>query len=376
MGSLTADRAEARALMLLRAIPGVGDVTLHRLVERFGSGSAALEAPADDFAGVAGTEAAAARSAPEPADAAERGLAWCRSNGAQLAVRGRPPYPERLLHLTDPPAFLFLRGDPSLLEPPVVTVVGSRRSTAYGRRVATEVARAVVRAGVTVASGLALGIDAAAHRAALEAGGRTLAVLGTGLDVEHPPSNRGLSRRIGAEGLLVTEFMPGDGPQAHNFPRRNRILAALAQVVVVVEAARRSGALITADHALSLGREIVAVPGSIYAPGSQGTNRLVRVGAHALVDPEQVLDYLPDYVLEREGEGAGEPVPPDALGPDVGSVWSVLGPEGRHVDELASDAALDSRRTLAALTALELAGWVQKESGMRFIRVGSARGGA
>ena len=356
--------ADARALLLLQSLPGVGDVGVQRLLERFGGARAALGSSFAAFAAVAGEAAARAREDPSHAERVEGALAWCGREGVAVVPRGAAGYPERLGHLPDPPAVLFLRGDPTLLQRETVAVVGSRRSTDYGRRVARELALALSRSGVVVASGLALGIDGEAHRAALEGPGSTLAVLGSGPDRAHPSSHARLFRRICREGLVVSEFLPGMLPLPYHFPRRNRILAALARIVVVVEAAERSGALITADHALSLGRRVLAVPGSIHAPSSRGTNALILAGATPVLGPDTVLELL-------HGVGATPPLPtapPPELGRDALLVWDGLADQPGHVDELARRAGLPAPRTLVALSLLEVSGWARQQPGMRFTR--------
>jgi DNA processing protein len=216
-----------------------------------------------------------------------------------------------------------------------------------------------------VASGLALGIDAEAHLAALAADGKTLAVLGAGLAKPYPRRHAGLFRRIAREGLLISEFLPHEHALKHHFPRRNRTLAALAQVVVVVEAAERSGALNTASHATDLGRDLLAVPGPIYAPMSRGTNELLR-RALPLLSPATVLEHL--------SGGSGQALslfpldPPADVGPDALRVWNALAEAPRHVDELARAAELAPSRALAALSRLEVGGWIRQEPGARFAR--------
>ena len=353
---------EARALLLLRDLPGVGDGGVQRLVDRFGSGREALGAGERAFSRAAGDGAARARGDPSARATVDRALGWCARRGALVVPRGSPSYPARLHHNPDPPAVLFLLGDAALLEREVVVLVGSRRSTSYGRRVARDLGHALARQGVVVASGLALGVDGEAHAAALEAPGSTLAVLGCGPDRAHPPSHAGLFRRICRQGLAVSEFLPGQPPLPFHFPRRNRILAALSQVVVVIEAAQRSGALITADHALSLGRKVMAVPGPIDSVPSRGTNQLIQSGATPCLGPLSVLEQL-------RGVGAelSEPVsPPRGLGDDAERVWTGLREQEAHVGVLARRVGLPARRTLVALSVLEVEGWVRQEPGMRF----------
>lgn len=357
---------EARSLLLLQCLPGLGDRLIHHLLHRFGSGAEALAAPPAAFADVVGPEAERARwdlSVHRPA--VNRALDWARRHGARVLPRTGDGYPASLLKLDDPPPVLFVQGDPSLLDRTMVTVVGSRRCTSYGRRVAADVATLLARQGIVVVSGLARGIDAAGHRATLEAGGATLAVLGTGLAVPYPRSNVGLFRRIGREGLLVSEFMPHTSAAAHHFPRRNRILAALPRRVVVVEAAQRSGALITARLALEWGRcDVVAVPGPIYSPLSEGTNELIRGAAGALVDAEGVLEGLDGFDL-RVTPARRDPL---VLAPEARALWFALGPQAEPVDALSRRAGVSSGEALAALSSLEMDGWARREPGMRFLR--------
>ncbi len=212
---------------------------------------------------------------------------------ARLGLRalplGAPDYPERLATLRDAPPLLWVRGDFARLESPLVAVVGARRATGYGREASRQLAAALAAAGVGVVSGLARGIDAAAHRGALEAGGSTAAVLGCGPDEIYPPEHRRLAEALLERGAVLSEFPPGTPPRAHHFPLRNRIISALAAAVVVVEARPRSGSLITARHALEQGREVLVVPGPIDAPASEGSNRLLRDGAAPVLDVSDVL---------------------------------------------------------------------------------------
>jgi DNA processing protein len=359
---------ELSALLVLQLLPGVGDLNLQKLLDVFGSGQEALRAPHGSFARAAGPSAAASRAAPELARLVRRALDWCGDRGVQVLHRWMPDYPAALACIPNPPSVLFMWGDRTLLEREVVTVVGSRAASEYGRRVAGEVAAVAVGGGAVVASGLALGIDAEAHRAALQSGGKTLAVLGSGLARPHPRSHARLFQRIVQEGLLISEFLPHEPPFPWNFPRRNRTLAALSKVVVVVEAAQKSGALNTATHAIELGKDLLAVPGSIYAPNSRGTNTLLA-SASPLVSPSGILDYLsrrPDAQLTLG------PVAPEGLGADALRVWDALSGASRHVDEVARAAKLGTSVVLATLAVLEVAGWVRQEPGARFSRSSSA----
>ena len=271
--------------------------------------------------------------------------------GARLLLRDEAAYPTPLLDLPDPPPYLFAIGDFDILAPPVVAVVGTRAATPYGERVTREVAGALARAGACIVSGLARGIDATAHRAALEAGGRTAAVLGTGIDVAYPRANSALHAAIAGRGLLLSEHGPGERATAGSFPRRNRVIAALAGVTIVVEAGARSGALITAGHALDLGRTVAAVPGPIDGPQSAGSNELLRDGAVVIAS---VADAVALAGLTPPAARPGPHVEGDEL-----VVWEALAAGPADMDALASRTALPARRCLAAVTALEVAGSVE-----------------
>jgi len=274
--------------------------------------------------------------------------------------RGSAEYPPLLAELHDPPPQLYLRagGDPALLRRPCVSVVGSRSCSPYGAQVARTTARELVAAGVVVVSGLARGIDGEAHRGALDGEGETVAVLGCGIDRDYPRSNAELARGIVRAGLVISEYPPGVEPAPWRFPARNRIVAGIALATVVVEARERSGALITADFALELGRDVFAVPGEVTSSLSAGTNDLLRQGAAPLLTTDDVLGVL-----------GLDPVPSSpsrakALSPAVGRVLPAIHDSPGSVDELARSAGLDSAAAAAALVELELEGLVVSADGI------------
>lgn len=368
-----ADRDWLRALMALRAWPGLGDRSIRRLVERFGSPEAALRAPPDQK-GLPLSRGVPRRRDPDALLArADELLDACDRRGILVIGWGRPGYPASLAALHDPPMVLFLRGKRHLLGERMVAVVGARRATAYGRMSAEILGSRLARSGLCVVSGLALGIDGAAHRGALAAGGKTVAVLGAGIDTPHPRSHAGLFERIAEVGLLVSEFLPGEPPLPHHFPRRNRVIAALAEAVVVVEAAVRSGALITVDHALDLGREVFAVPGPVDSPQSVGTHALIRDGARILADLSAVpaeMGWEPIAPV-RCGDPSSEA--PPGVGSDARVLWHMLRAEARFVDDLVEASALEAGRALAALSELEIGGFaVRGASGLVRLREGTS----
>ena len=265
--------------------------------------------------------------------------------------RGDPRYPAALEDLPDPPRRLWARGDLAILERPTEAIVGTRRATAYAERVTRQLATTLARAGACVISGLARGVDAAAHHGALEVGGATIAVLGTGLDVCFPKGHASLQRDIAARGLLLTELPPTDAAHGGSFPRRNRIIAALARATIVVEAGVKSGALITATRALEMNRTVAAVPGPIDVPQAQGSNELVRDGATvvtSMADALALLGLTAPIRLHEIPEGTSER-----------TVWQALEVGGLDLESLAARASLPAHETLAAVSALELRGLVE-----------------
>ncbi len=322
---------DPEALLQLRILPGLGDRTMDALLRHSATEDELLRRGWEHARAWAGRRGG---TVPTPAGVearVRRIRERCGELGARWVIRGREGYPEALERLPDPPHVLFLRGNSGLLDTPSVAVVGARRATAYGRRMAERIAGELAQAGVPVLSGLALGIDGAAHRGALEGGGHTAAVLGSGVDVPHPPSHRSLFRRLVQEGLVLTEFLPGTPPRAHHFPRRNRILAALAPAVVVVEAARGSGALITANQALGLGGEVLAVPGNAEDPGIQGNLDLFRDGARVAAGARDVFRALGwDW---PEESGGGNPAHPSEASARAGE-WGGSGSGARAEDDL------------------------------------------
>lgn len=349
-----------RALLRLSGSPGWGPARIREGLERTGSVASLVEE--------------ASRKGPlAPVADVDAIAASCRAAGVTTTALDGSRYPAELRHLPDPPPILYSRGDLSALEAPRVVVVGSRRATAYGRRAAEALAAEASRAGWLVVSGMALGIDGAAHRGALDAGGRSVAVLGSGPDRPTPRAHRGLAARLLERGCLLSELPPGTPARPHHFPRRNRILAALGAKVVVVEAARRSGALITARMALEIGREVWAVPGSVFSPVCEGAHLLLEDGARPVVTPGHWAQVLRDGAVAEGGGRRGRPHPDgevlESWDDDVRAVWAVLGDGSHTLDELLlAEAALGSVRILSALSLLELGGWVWRGPGGAFQR--------
>ncbi|HEV8436769.1 MAG TPA: DNA-processing protein DprA [Methylomirabilota bacterium] len=295
-------------------------------------------------------------------------------------ARQDPEYPAQLRDVPDAPEYLHVRGVLVREDALAVAVVGARRATPYGTAFAEDLGGELASRGVTVVSGLARGIDSAAHRGALRAGGRTIAVLGSGVDVIYPPENRRLAAEIEGHGALVSQFAPGTPPLAHHFPARNRVIAGLSLGVVVVEAAEKSGALITARLAAELGREVMAVPGRVTAAQSRGAHALIRDGAALVRDGQDVIDELParwrQCVRPPAAHAAEEPRRGADTAEGVGdageerALLEAVGEEPVTMDDVIERSGLASGRVAALLVGLELQGRVRQVEGQRFVQVG------
>jgi DNA processing protein len=298
------------------------------------------------------------------AQSALRDQQWLSAHGVTLLAITDPDYPALLLEIADPPPLLYIWGDRECLAAPQLAVVGSRRPTRQGIADATAFAGALASAGFAVASGLARGIDAAAHQAALDVGGKTVAVMGTGLDCIYPTVNCALAEAIRHNGALVTEFPLGTPPRAVHFPSRNRIISGLSLGVLVVEAALKSGSLVTARLALEQNREVFAIPGSIHNPVSRGCNTLIRSGATLVQDARDILDELLGWSGARGAEPAlrAEAAPIELVG-DEAAVFAALGFELTALESILDHVALSVPAVLAALAELELLGLVENRCG-------------
>ena len=350
-------------------VPGVGPVRYRALVERFGSPRAVLEAPLEALIEVPGmdrptAEAVRVHRAPKLVEAQMKAL---ERTGAKAISLWDPDYPPLLKEIPDPPPILFVLGNVEALSVQGIAVVGTRALTPYGRSVTEELVGGLVDRGFAIFSGMARGIDGVAHRAALEKDGTTVAVLGCGVDVVYPPEHRKLRDRIIRRGAVVSEFPMGTKPEAPNFPRRNRIISGMSLGTVVVEAGEQSGALITAAFALEQNREVFAVPGSIRAPKSRGTNRLIQRGAAKLVvEVEDILQELPT----PKGDLPLKPPPTmeTVLSSSEREVLERLSYEPKHIDALSAEVGRPTPELLAVLLSLELKGLVRQLPGTQFVR--------
>ncbi|MDM4766745.1 DNA-processing protein DprA [Pelomonas sp. SE-A7] len=364
------DRPELAAWLRLLETPGLGLAGCRRLLAALGPPEAVFAAEPAALKALAGPKLMEALSRPPENLPAllERTERWLAADPChQLLVLGDPDYPEPLFQTADPPLLLYLSGRRELLKAECVAVIGSRSPTPQGRDNAASFSAALSRAGFCIVSGLALGIDGVAHEATLQAGGSTVAVLGTGLDLLYPERHAALGRRIEEQGLLISEYALGTPPLPANFPRRNRIIAGLSRGCLVVEAALRSGSLITARLASEAGREVFAIPGSIRSPLARGCHELIRQGAALVEEPEEMLEVLrPAYPRPKPVEAAPEPTP----GPDgeAGLVLEAMGHDPVGLDALIARGGWPAAQLSALLLELELEGHVARLPGQLFQR--------
>jgi DNA processing protein len=348
----------------LKSVPLVGNVTFLRLLAHFGSPERALKATAQELGQVKGINRAAAASILSHdyrpfAEAECRKLAASRARVVDVLSER---YPRLLMEIPDPPPYLYTLGELNGSET-AVAIVGSRRATQYGLCTATRLAHDLAAQGVTVVSGMARGIDTAAHWGALKMNGRSIAVLGCGIDVVYPPENGALHAALAEKGALVTEFPMGTGPLAENFPRRNRIISALSKGVVVVEAGEHSGSLITARFALEQGREVFAVPGNVTCSGSRGVNGLIKEGAKLV---ERVEDILEELNIEPQPAAALPQPPSFSLTPQEAELYALICQGPLQIDDIIVQSALTAGEVSATLLRLELKGAVMQLPGKHF----------
>lgn len=349
------------AWLRLTLTPGIGGETQRKLLAAFGLPDAIFAAGLSAVRTIIGHRAERLFETP-PETAIAQALAWADKAHHHIVTLADPAYPPSLLQIADPPSVLYLRGNPELLRGPALAMVGSRNATPQGAQTAELFAKTLAGHGLTIVSGLALGIDAAAHRGALAAGGNTVAVIGTGADRLYPARNHDLALAIAAHGAIVSEFPLGTPAIAGNFPRRNRIISGLSQGVLVVEAAPESGSLITARLAGEQGREVFAIPGSIHSPVARGCHQLIKQGAKLVETAQDVLEEL----------GAAPAEPPSCSDDEVNApspLLAALGHDPCSLDDLVARSGLSAETLLSELLALELGGQVAPLAGNRYQRL-------
>lgn len=357
--------------LALALVPGIGPLLQQRLLQAFGSAEAVLAAGVPRLCSVAGVgHQLAERVAATTLDAARREWDFCRRRGIRLLFRESSEYPGLLREIADPPAVLFARGAFQPRDALALAVVGTRRASRYGLRETRRLTTALSRTGVTIVSGLARGVDAAAHRAALAAGGRTVAVLATGVATVYPPEHAELAQQIEQAGVVLSEMDGACRPCKGAFPRRNRLITGMSLGVLVVEASLRSGAMVSARHALEQGREVFAMPGPVDREGSVGCHALIREGATLVTQAEHVIEALGP--LAQPAELSEERTVRDArelgLNPQEAVVLQSIAASGSLIDEIIVRAQLPAGRVLATLSVLEVRQLVTRLPGARFSR--------
>ena len=364
---------ERLAYLTLTQVPGMGATRLNTLLTAFPTACGAHSAPFEFLRTLPGFSCAIATALKAtPLEVGHKIVEEAGRLGAGILIPEDEAYPAELRHIPDPPPVLFTLGAQALFMRPAVAIVGSRDHSSYGAVVCRSIAGAAAGAGVTVVSGMARGLDAVAQTAALDAGGVTIGVLGNGLGVIYPAANRTLYERVARDGLLVTEFPPGERPSAGSFPRRNRLISGLSRVTVVIEAAEGSGALITAGTALDQGREVMAVPGNITSAVSFGTNRLIRDGAAPVLEPADLLEHFAELTGSRPAVGVVFQTTrelPETLSAEERELAGLLGHHPVHPDELATRSNRPVGEVLGLLCSLEIAGVVEQGPGRVFRRV-------
>jgi DNA processing protein len=357
----------ARYWIGLSSIPGVGRATFRKLVLAFSTPERVLAASADDLKKVDGLSDKIVQELLSGAwrEAAEREVGRARDAGVAVITIDDPSYPENLRTAPDPPPFLYVRGALLPRDRAAVAIVGTRNPTHYGKTVTHCMAQDLAAAGVTIVSGMARGIDTQAHRGALAAKGRTVAVLGSGIDVPYPPENRGLLEEIALSGAVVTENPFGTRPEAGYFPARNRIISGLSRGTVIVEAAADSGSLVTADYTLKQGRKLFAVPGNIGSPVSRGTNSLIKEGAALIEGAGDVLRAL-SLTAASGGVSARGAMP--ELSADEAAVFGSLSAEPKHIDVITAETGRSPAKIGGTLVTLELKGLAKQLPGKYFVK--------
>lgn len=347
-------------------VKGIGAVRFQALLDAFGDAQKAWEASPQALQS-AGLSAKIIENLLKVRSQENLDKVWEQiiAKNIQVVTWLDETYPKRLKEIDQPPPVLYVSGEIKPEDECAVAIVGTRRVTPYGRQITEEITSILARHRVTIISGLARGVDAIAHQTAINSGGRTLAVLGSGVDRIYPPDNRRLAERLITQGALISDYPLNTAPEASNFPPRNRIISGLAMTVIIIEAGLDSGAMITASFAADQGREVFAVPGNITAPQSQGTNRLIRDGARPLLSAQDILETLNlDNIQEQQA--ARVILPADAT---EAQLLHVIGQEPVHVDEIRSQTGLPIEKVSAALAMMELKGMVRQVGGMNYIAV-------
>jgi DNA processing protein len=354
--------------LALSLIPGLGSILIKRLLDQFETPEAVFRAPMKRLLKIEGLgEKVAGQIQRGPLEKlVVTELSLLKEVGGRIITLKDEDYPKRLKDIYDPPALLYIRGELKREDELAIAIVGSRKTSPYGRWITEKIGQDLAHHGVTVVSGMARGIDSVVHQGALQGGGRTIAVLGCGVDVIYPSENRSLFYQIIEHGAVLSEFPMGTPPEGGHFPRRNRIISGLSIGVVIVQASSESGSLITAGYALEQGREVFAVPGNVGAEGSRGTNRLIKEGAKLVESSEDILEeILPQWRREEETVQKAEIHVPD-LPEDERLLYNLLGETPLHIDAIIRESQLDPGKVSSLLLNLELKGLISQWPGKCF----------
>jgi DNA processing protein len=357
-------------LVWLSGLKHLGGLRIRRLIEHFGSAKSVWEAGGEDLKKVKGIDRELSRIilASKNEERLKHNMDSLKRHGISTIPLSSVRYPDLLKEIYNPPYLLYVKGNSGVLKRNCIAIVGSRNASYYGKKVAFKLAGQLARAGFTIVSGLARGIDSYAHKGALAVGGSTIAVMGNGLDVIYPREKFQLMKEIPNDGLLLSEYPPGTSPLKGNFPARNRLISGLSLGVVVVEASERSGALITADFALEQNREVFAVPGNINSATSAGTNNLIKEGAKIVNGVEDILEEFPAIVFQSTvNKDSGTGLIRNVTGETENKVLRLIGTQPVHIEQLLAESSLKINELNTLLTYLEVEGHIQRLSGNYFI---------
>ena len=360
------------AWLALYLIPGLGNMAFRNLLDRFGSPESVFKAGLNEIGEVEGIRANVAKRIVERKYSTdpEKEMNRAEKINARIITYRDVEYPKILKEIHNPPMLLYAKGNRIPEHQNFISIVGSRQATHYGLKAAEEIALGLTRRGLGIVSGLAMGIDTAAHKGCLSGKGFTIAVIGTGVDILYPSSNRKIIQRIEETGSVVSEFPMGSPPEPRNFPIRNRIISGLSRGVVVVEATRKSGSLITASLALEQGRDVFAVPGSIDSFKSRGTHFLIKQGAALVENADDILDELGFSQRAVEGRGSPEGFPDaiNQMNTSEKKVYEIIGDYPMHIDEVARRGGMDASVVSSILLELEIKGVIRQLTGKMFVR--------
>ena len=371
-------------------IPGVGSLSFLRLIRFFGSPDAVLKASLRELSTIRGLTPAICQSIVDHRDCidADRELDMINRHNCKVITIKDSAYPQNLKVIYDPPPILYIKGNLLPEDSQSISIVGTRTASAYGKQVAEKMGSELALKGFTIVSGMAYGIDTVSHNGALRAGGRTIAVMGNGLDIIYPSQNSGLFERIISSGAAISEFPMGTQPKKENFPIRNRIVSGMSLGTLIIEASKKSGSLITADYALEQGREVFAVPGSIFSDTSKGTHDLIKQGAKLAESVTDIIDELPSYInrpnafsllakdnTDKDTKAKEEEMLIELqLTEEEIAIWKVIGQYPIHIDEISRLSNLPTHKASAALVILELKGLICQSSGKMFTRKKASKG--